>query len=501
MTDKILLFLKHASIHFGIAKSLSTNYPCELYAIVDAEPKQKKFFNSQKLIDFKKIWFYQDNVDLKFDKKIDIPYLEEFEKKYQINLWKIALSERYFYKYNRFHKFKRDEILFLLEKECKFFEKILDEVNPNFLLGAPPALHYTDIFYKMCKVRNIRILLLSLTTVGYRATIYDENKKLEFKITEKKEPFDSTITFEDLRNYLTKFDFVKQINKFILKSKPSRIEKYSSVLNFFLGHIDSNYTNHFSKYGMTRLKVLFKTPLFSIKKIRAKIFLAKHSIGTLNSKDKFVYFPLHSEPENTLLVSAPYHSNQLEVITNIAKSLPIGYKLFVKEHPIMSLKGGRDISFYKNILDIPNVELIHSSIPRDKILKNCDLVITIGGTTGFEAALYNKPSIIMIKTIYSSLPSVYTLKTFEEISDAIKISLNKNVDPRDVQEYIKFIEQNSFEYDDTVLSNEFNVHFYSRGFFMVEKKIVEEKMKLFLDFHKTTFDLLASKYMELMRQN
>ena len=39
----------------------------------------------------------------------------------------IAYSERSFYKFNDYYKFSGDEILSILEQECRLFEKVLDE--------------------------------------------------------------------------------------------------------------------------------------------------------------------------------------------------------------------------------------------------------------------------------------------------------------------------------------------------------------------------------------
>ena len=79
--------------------------------------------------------------------------------------------------------------------------------------------------------------------------------------------------------------------------------------------------------------------------------------------EKFIYYPLHIEQERSLLIAAPYYTNQIEIIRSIAKSLPIDYKLYVKEHPSQANRNWRDISDYKEIINIPNVRLIHPSFP------------------------------------------------------------------------------------------------------------------------------------------
>ena len=63
--------------HFSIAHYLQKNLDCEFYALIDITNKPKKFFESQQLVKFKKIWYYHDHI--KRDKQIDIEYLKNLE--------------------------------------------------------------------------------------------------------------------------------------------------------------------------------------------------------------------------------------------------------------------------------------------------------------------------------------------------------------------------------------------------------------------------------------
>ena len=67
----------------------------------------------------------------------------------------------------------------------------------------------------------------------------------------------------------------------------------------------------------------------------------------IETKKPFIFFPLHLEQEMSLLIQAPFYTNQLEIIKNLVKSLPIGYELYVKEHPLMYVRSWRKISIYK----------------------------------------------------------------------------------------------------------------------------------------------------------
>ena len=93
--------------------------------------------------------------------------------------------------------------------------------------------------------------------------------------------------------------------------------------------------------------------------------------------------------ERHLLIDSPFYTNQIEVIRHVAKSLPIEYLLYVKENPSNVTRDWRDISQYKEIMNIPNVKLIHPNFSNIELLSNCDLVISIAFTFCFNAFLIN----------------------------------------------------------------------------------------------------------------
>src|SRR3989338_9588009 len=118
MKDKIIFWIDAFPLSFFLSYYFGKQYDCELYAIMDITDQPKKFYQKQKLVNFKKVWFYHDHITIK---KPDLNYLKSFEEKYKINLWTLAYNERIFYQYNEFYKFSLDEVLSILEHECKLF--------------------------------------------------------------------------------------------------------------------------------------------------------------------------------------------------------------------------------------------------------------------------------------------------------------------------------------------------------------------------------------------
>jgi hypothetical protein len=104
---------------------------------------------------------------------------------------------------------------------------------------------------------------------------------------------------------------------------------------------------------------------------------------------KEIYFPLHMQPEYTTDVRAPFLTNQLALIDNIAKSIPIGYRLVVKDHPAMS--GERDIGYYRSLQKLYNVDLVSPYVDGHDLIKRSAMNVTITGTTAWESILYERP--------------------------------------------------------------------------------------------------------------
>ena len=104
-----------------------------------------------------------------------------------------------------------------------------------------------------------------------------------------------------------------------------------------------------------------------------------------NIKDRYFYYPLHEQPELAIDYINPFLQNQIELVSNIAKALPAGYILYVKDHPVSF--GAKPLDYYKKIKKIPNVKMLYHFLDGYSIIENCECVFTIYGTAGWEAFL------------------------------------------------------------------------------------------------------------------
>ena len=232
---------------------------------------------------------------------------------------------------------------------------------------------------------------------------------------------------------------------------------------------------------------------------KRKKFIDSNLTLSPNIKEKFIYFPLSLDMERSTLIDAPYYTNQIEVVRSIAKSIPIDHTLFVKEHPGQFLRGWRKISEYQEILDIPNVTFVHPDYPSEKLYQHSSLIMTIGGTAGFEAAIYGKPSIIFNDLRYSLLPSVTRLKSIDDLPNIINQCINKKVNLDDVNKFIQLMESVTIDFNWQAFIAKFDDYFYHGGN-LFDIKISESDMAIFLKNNKNVLEKLANNHVKKMNE-
>jgi hypothetical protein len=221
---------------------------------------------------------------------------------------------------------------------------------------------------------------------------------------------------------------------------------------------------------------------------------------SVKTKSPFIYYPLTQEIERALFLGAPFYLDQFTLIKNVAKSLPIGYKLVVKDHPQMRHRGWRSINEMKKIMDVPCVELVHPLSNSVELIKKSSLVFTINGSTSIEAAIYQKPSIILEDTGQFELPSMYKVNSLKELPTAIRTCLDKKVNTIDVIRYIKSIEKNSFIFKDQEILLRY-LNLFHDGGYLANKELPIEKVKSFLEEYKSDFNNLAAFYIKAINKH
>ncbi|MCD6468892.1 MAG: hypothetical protein J7L32_06280 [Thermoplasmata archaeon] len=186
-----------------------------------------------------------------------------------------------------------------------------------------------------------------------------------------------------------------------------RLFRLSNKLSSY--HVDKklavDYPVSFSIKILDDLRSISRRALAKTKLIR---IFDKPEVG-----ERFILFPLHYQPEATTMVFAPFYENQLAVAENIAKSIPAGYRLYVKEHKAMW--GRRPFWFYKHLRQLPSVKLIQPEFNIHDLIKSCAAVVVLTNTTGLEALLHGKPVVVLGNIFYEIFRPAHKVYSFNEL--------------------------------------------------------------------------------------
>lgn len=492
---KILFWIDLFTLPFGIAHYIQKKIDCELFAIIDTFDNAKPFFVEQKLTNFSKTWFY-GNKKFQNSSKIDLNFLSITESKYQLEFWSDLINDRYFNEFNRFHKFSSNEILSILNNDVVFFDKILDEVKPDFIFMIQPPMRSNNLFLEMCKSRGIKRIILNPSIIGKECFFSQDVNKIDTKILNKN-IFLKNLTFTQLLDSIKQKSLSLQIRNYSKKMESNSIEKFHAFLDYMSSSNDV-IKNDYRYFGRNKMRVLLDELFWRTKTKIRKQFIDKNLLKMIPNFPNLVYYPLHVEPDRNILLGAPFFTNQIENIRQIAKSIPINFKLIVKEHPAQS-KTWRKSSYYKEIMKIPNVYLIHPDVPNNEIFEKINLVITAAGSSGFEILFYGKPSIVFSDTLYDEINYVYKNSDMSKLRNVIQDALKINPDPIDLEKFLNKLNLVSFELD----FFEFFIiqaKYFFHGANFQNTSISEEKMKNFLLQEKEIFDNCSNECIKFINQ-
>ncbi|MCC6217539.1 MAG: hypothetical protein IT376_21960 [Polyangiaceae bacterium] len=121
--------------------------------------------------------------------------------------------------------------------------------------------------------------------------------------------------------------------------------------------------------------------------------------------ERYVLYPIHFQPEASTLVQAPYYLDQAALIEDLAKSLPAGHRLWVKDH--LSNRGRRPLAELRRIRDTFGVRLLGPDVDGWELVRGAAAVAVITGTMGWEGLLLGKPVVTFGDVFYNVVPTVF----------------------------------------------------------------------------------------------
>lgn len=372
---------------------------------------------------------------------VDLDYLREIEEKYthfkNLNMQLMCSQEntkhyhwRYYWTVTNY-----DENMYWLELNYRKIISIFEEFKPDMILDFDNAELQRTIINEVAYVKGVPYITVEYSKFGYykyptfQNTIgiddyvraaYERNLKKT-----KEEMADSYAYIEDYRSKST------IMNKEFAGTVTAQYKRDSL---FWIFRVMRGKVHYFwnMDIGARNLrlkktnKILYAPSMPYIKHYLQTMLVRRKYMGKNKlfeapvPGEEYVYMPLHLIPESTVFVKASYYVDELNLIEQVSKSLPVGWKLYVKEHQAML--GERGIDFYRKAKELHNVRLVqvnHYHDPKPWIV-NAKGVVTIVGTTAFEEALMGRKSIIFGDVPFELIDGIDKCSDFEQLPRMLK---------------------------------------------------------------------------------
>lgn len=425
----------------------------------------KKKFGKFKVVEKEELYILEN-----FDFERISQLVENIEIKLGISLNNIILCDRQYSDY-----FYNDEIDYLVSsqltlmkdyyKSRKFLfnlinkiDKLLEETNPDYIITGHGDF-FANILITVANYYGIKSYNAFYSKLGEHkrdggrrfisSNYLYQNILLEAeynKLTEIKH-----IPTDFAKKFVNDFKIKPQsINKHVFGKKiKSRMKKVvSSISSFILNKKLLRSGTTFS-HIVTNLTIIFKYD-------KQLHFFTNEKL--IKDNERYVYFPLNMSPELVLLCFAPEYVSQLNTIKQLSRYLPFNTTLAIREHPYNI--GRRKKIFLDVINRIPNLKIASLLKSQFKFIQNSAAVITINGTTGWEALLLKKPLFKFGATFYDLIPWHNTLTNYAELEKKYNEHLNMIHEISDEEYYAPIYIFIDAEFNTTFSLDQYGVEFF-----------------------------------------
>jgi hypothetical protein len=203
----------------------------------------------------------------------------------------------------------------------------------------------------------------------------------------------------------------------------------ANTLPFYM-NIDRCKTVKRIVYGLISGKLF--NPIFLIHYVRNRysFFLLRKEYRILSKvpdySRKFIYVPLHYQPELTTNPSGGIFTNQILLIDVLVRNMPDNIYIYVKEHPKQEY-ACRYLGFYQDLCQKSDkIVLIDGRVSSKELIRSSLCVATITGTAGWEALFAKKPVLLFGYVFYMYAPYVYNIRTDSICQATIKEILSEH---------------------------------------------------------------------------
>ena len=315
-----------------------------------------------------------------------------------------------------------DREAFFYSVFCFFYNKIMEDEIKMAVVAEGPHSPVTMIIYGICHILNIPSYYLSQNSIVPLVHISKDLYGSKLNISNRSKEFNYSPFLKLVEEY------IDSINNEIPKPLYMKLQDQSNRLR-----IVADTKHYLVRPLLVSLGILNGEEGYSIYKSNfydsnkptllhnLKTFFKKKSLNTkyndvikdVNLEERFVFVPLHYEPERTSNPDGGYYYNVYDMLISLRSYVPSNVKIIIKEHPSQFTKTlpghrGRSALFYKSILTLPNVEFAKLDIPSSILINKSMFVVTQTGSAALEASILGKKSLIFGSPWFIGTPNMYS---------------------------------------------------------------------------------------------
>jgi hypothetical protein len=138
--------------------------------------------------------------------------------------------------------------------------------------------------------------------------------------------------------------------------------------------------------------------------------------------EPFVYYPLHVPADVALTLRAPEYYDQFALLDYLARTIPPGYRLVVKEHPALvgAISPARVAALMR---DHDNFTLLRPTLNNHDVMRQAALIVTVNSKSGAEALMLNRPVVALGDSFYRNSALVNRADDLATLDQAIRAAL------------------------------------------------------------------------------
>lgn len=313
-------------------------------------------------------------------------------------------------------RFTDDELLCMLQRGLEWVEALFDRLKPDLVVGFICVTMLDYLAYLVARSRGVRFLNLRPTRIGDRVSfsrlLNDPSPELTAQYQRILAGGQSRF-MDEARRYIQRVreqhgryeGVVRPSDKPALRSNASKfasIDRLYTAVRAYISYCNSIAAsdNHVPDPLRRLYFTAWRNPRHAarVRKFFRGTYVRESDLDGM----RYAFFPLHTEPEVSLLVYGRPYVNQIEILRMLAMNLPADMVLVVKEHPWMV--GKRSLQAYRKMLDIPRVRFADPALEARSLIKQADLVAVVTGSVALEAAMLDKPVMTFGDCPYNLLP-------------------------------------------------------------------------------------------------